>query len=138
MDTSEGTVIGVFTCEQCDLSSPYTFYGQKPPNTRAIVLLEECYGMRDPFNPEREKFLVLGSKCCLCKKTVCVGTECSIFYTKRFCLPCVREHLEQFPEQIQMELAKKKTAKKILGSAPFFGVGPNLSSVLLHDTGHSL
>ncbi|XP_026857982.1 cysteine-rich DPF motif domain-containing protein 1 isoform X2 [Electrophorus electricus] len=75
MDTSEGTVIGVFTCEQCDLSSPYTFYGQKPPNTRAIVLLEECYGMRDPFNPEREKFLVLGSKCCLCKKTVCVGTR---------------------------------------------------------------
>ncbi|XP_007232338.2 cysteine-rich DPF motif domain-containing protein 1 [Astyanax mexicanus] len=112
MDSGEGAVRGVFTCELCELSSPYTFYGQKPPNTRGIVLLEECYGMRDPFSPEKEKFLVLGSKCCLCNKIVCVGTECSLFYTKRFCLPCVREHLHQFPEQIQTELAKKKPTQK--------------------------
>ncbi|KAL6460034.1 hypothetical protein MHYP_G00317930 [Metynnis hypsauchen] len=74
MDSSEGAARGVFTCELCELSSPYTFYGQKPPNTTGIVLLEECYGMRDPFSPEKEKFLVLGSKCCVCNKTVCVGT----------------------------------------------------------------
>ena len=26
-----------FMCELCGLSTPYTYYGQKPPNTRAIV-----------------------------------------------------------------------------------------------------
>ncbi|XP_051977096.1 cysteine-rich DPF motif domain-containing protein 1 [Xyrauchen texanus] len=112
MDLSEGSVLGVFTCELCELSSPYSFYGQKPPNTRAIVLLEECYGMRDPFSPDKEKFLVLGSKCCVCNKMVCVSTDCSLFYTKRFCLPCVRNHIHQFPEQIQNELAKKRNVHK--------------------------
>ncbi|XP_055046354.2 cysteine-rich DPF motif domain-containing protein 1 [Misgurnus anguillicaudatus] len=116
MDLNEGSALGVFNCKLCDLSSPYTFYGQKPPNTRAIVLLEECYGMRDPFSPEREKFLVLGSKCSLCNKNVCVGADCSLFYTKRFCLPCVREHIHQFPEQIQTELVKKKNIQKTSSS----------------------
>ncbi|KAK3518122.1 hypothetical protein QTP70_033217 [Hemibagrus guttatus] len=80
--------------------------------TTSLRFLEDCYGMRDPFTPNKDKFLILGSKCSLCKKTVCVGTDCSIFYTKRFCLPCVRKNLEQFPEQIQIEIAKKKTAQK--------------------------
>ncbi|KAI7791765.1 cysteine-rich DPF motif domain-containing protein 1 [Triplophysa rosa] len=116
MDLNEGSALGVFRCKLCELSSPYTFYGQKPPNTRAIVLLEECYGMKDPFSPDREKFLVLGSKCSLCSKTVCVGADCSLFYTKRFCLPCVRDHIHQFPEQIQAELAKKKNTQKTSSS----------------------
>ncbi|XP_058273450.1 cysteine-rich DPF motif domain-containing protein 1 [Hemibagrus wyckioides] len=112
MEDTEEAQTGTFTCELCELSTEYTFYGRKPPNTRAIGFLEDCYGMRDPFTPNKDKFLILGSKCSLCKKTVCVGTDCSIFYTKRFCLPCVRKNLEQFPEQIQIEIAKKKTAQK--------------------------
>nr|AAI24073.1 Si:ch211-239e6.4 [Danio rerio] len=74
MDLTEGSALGVFSCQLCEVSSPYSFYGQKPPNTRAIVLLEGCFGIKDPFSPEREKFLILGSKCSLCSKTVCVGT----------------------------------------------------------------
>ncbi|XP_041934786.1 cysteine-rich DPF motif domain-containing protein 1 [Alosa pseudoharengus] len=106
--STEGSVRGMFTCETCDLSTPFTYYGQKPPNTRAIVLLEESYVLKDPFSPNRDKFIVLGAKCTLCSKVVCIGTDCSLFYTKRFCLPCVRENLDQFPQQIQAELAKKK------------------------------
>ncbi|XP_041637019.1 cysteine-rich DPF motif domain-containing protein 1 [Cheilinus undulatus] len=101
-----------FTCHLCGLSSPFTYYGQKPPNTRAIVLLEECFVTRDPFNPDQEKFLVLGSSCSLCSMRVCVGSECSLFYTKRFCMQCVNKHLDQFPHQIQAELAKKKQSSK--------------------------
>ncbi|MBN3311079.1 cysteine-rich DPF motif domain-containing protein 1 isoform X3 [Amia ocellicauda] len=108
----DGGCRGEFTCEFCSLSASYTYYGQKPPNTRAIVLLEECFVMRDPFSPDKEKFLVLGSSCSLCRKMVCVGPDCSLFYTKRFCLKCVREHLEEFPQQIQMEVAKKKQTHK--------------------------
>ncbi|KAG7454789.1 hypothetical protein MATL_G00263580 [Megalops atlanticus] len=111
MDAVSGSV-GSFTCELCGLSAPFSYYGQKPPNTRAIVLMEECFVMKDPFCPEKEKFLVLGSNCSLCHKTVCVGAECSLFYTKRFCLQCVREHVEHFPRQIQTELGKKKQTQK--------------------------
>ncbi|XP_061618752.1 cysteine-rich DPF motif domain-containing protein 1 [Phyllopteryx taeniolatus] len=96
-----------FTCQSCGLSCPYTSYGQKPPNTRAIVLLEECYVTKDPFSPDKDKFLVLGSKCSLCGVTVCVGSDCSLFYTKRFCLHCVNKNLELFPRQVRTELAKK-------------------------------
>ncbi|XP_060886092.1 cysteine-rich DPF motif domain-containing protein 1 [Labrus mixtus] len=101
-----------FTCQSCGLSSPFTYYGQKPPNTRAIVLLEECFVTRDPFSPDREKFLVLGSSCSLCSMCVCVAPECSLFYTKRFCMQCVNKHLDQFPQQIRAELAKKKQSTK--------------------------
>ncbi|XP_074554530.1 cysteine-rich DPF motif domain-containing protein 1 [Halichoeres trimaculatus] len=105
-----------FTCHLCGLSSPFTYYGQKPPNTRAIVLLEECFVTRDPFSPDKEKFLVLGSKCSLCGISVCVGSECSLFYTKRFCMQCVNQHLDQFPRQVQAELAKKKQSIKAVVS----------------------
>ncbi|XP_029969655.1 cysteine-rich DPF motif domain-containing protein 1-like [Salarias fasciatus] len=98
----------IFTCQLCGLSSPFVYYGQKPPNTRAIVLLEECFVTKDPFSPEKEKFLVLGSTCSLCSLCVCVASDCSLFYTKRFCMRCVNKHLDQFPHQIQAELAKKK------------------------------
>ncbi|XP_030576271.1 cysteine-rich DPF motif domain-containing protein 1 isoform X1 [Archocentrus centrarchus] len=63
-----------FTCQLCGLTSPFTYYGQKPPNTRAIVLLEECFVTKDPFSPDRDKFLVLGSICSLCGTCVCVGS----------------------------------------------------------------
>ncbi|KAM9327515.1 cysteine-rich DPF motif domain-containing protein 1 isoform 1-T1 [Pholidichthys leucotaenia] len=102
----------VFTCQLCHLSSPYTYYGQKPPNTRAIVLLEECFVSKDPFSPDKEKFLILGSICSLCNVRVCVGSDCSLFYTKRFCMRCVNKHLDQFPHQVQAELAKKKQSSK--------------------------
>lgn len=38
--------------------------------------------------------------------------DCSLFYTKRFCMQCVNKHLDQFPHQIRAELAKKKQSSK--------------------------
>ncbi|XP_069484281.1 cysteine-rich DPF motif domain-containing protein 1 [Ambystoma mexicanum] len=103
---------GVFRCQLCKLTAPYSYFGQKPPNTRSIVLLEECYVMKDPFTPDKEKFLILGSKCSACSRLVCVGMECSLFYSKRFCLPCIDEHKAQFPPEIQQDLAKRRTHAK--------------------------
>uniref|UniRef100_A0A1A7YWN9 Cysteine-rich DPF motif domain-containing protein 1 n=1 Tax=Iconisemion striatum TaxID=60296 RepID=A0A1A7YWN9_9TELE len=112
MDETTETALKTFTCQLCGLSSPFTYYGQKPPNTRAIVLLEECFVTKDPFSPEKEKFLVLGSTCSICSLCVCVGSDCSLFYTKRFCMQCVNKRLDQFPQQIQAELMKKKQSSK--------------------------
>ncbi|PWA27024.1 cysteine-rich DPF motif domain-containing protein 1 [Gambusia affinis] len=110
--TATETPQNLFSCQLCGLSTSYTYYGQKPPNTRAIVLLEECFVTKDPFSPDKEKFLVLGSACSLCNMCVCVGPDCSLFYTKRFCMQCVNKHLDQFPHQIRAELAKKKQSSK--------------------------
>ncbi|KAM4748689.1 LOW QUALITY PROTEIN: cysteine-rich DPF motif domain-containing protein 1 [Rhinophrynus dorsalis] len=101
---------GLFECQLCKLSVPYTYFGQKPPNTRSVILLEECYVMKEPFNPDKEKFLVLGSPCSLCKKVVCV--ECSLFYSKRFCLPCMTKNRESFPPEIQQDLDRRKVQSK--------------------------
>ncbi|KAG8438644.1 hypothetical protein GDO86_004999 [Hymenochirus boettgeri] len=103
---------GRFECQLCGLSSPYTYFGQRPPNSRSVMLLEECFTMNDPFTPDREKFLILGSPCSLCEKIVCVGSECSIFYSKRFCLPCVMKNRDEFPPEIQQDLDKRKAQKK--------------------------
>ncbi|NXJ16983.1 CDPF1 protein, partial [Odontophorus gujanensis] len=103
---------GEFKCQLCGLTAPYTYYGQKPPNSHSVVILEDSYVMKDPFTPDKEKFLVLGSLCSLCRRTVCVGTECSLFYTKRFCLPCVNENLRAFPLEIQEDMDKRKPQSK--------------------------
>ncbi|KAF7248258.1 Cysteine-rich DPF motif domain-containing protein 1 [Varanus komodoensis] len=42
------------------------------------ILLEECYVMKDPFTSDKGKFLLLGSRCSLCCKRVCVGTGCKL------------------------------------------------------------
>ncbi|CAL8282399.1 unnamed protein product [Boreogadus saida] len=104
---SRGLLQNTFTCELCGLSTPFTYFGQKPPNTRAIVLLEECFVTKDPFSPDKERFLVLGSNCSLCGSSACVGSNCSLFYTARFCMRCVNKNLHQFPGPIQKELGKK-------------------------------
>ncbi|XP_068134319.1 cysteine-rich DPF motif domain-containing protein 1 isoform X2 [Hyperolius riggenbachi] len=103
---------GIFECGLCGLSVPYTYFGQKPPSTQSVILLEECFIMMDPFTPDKDKFLVLGSPCSVCKRTVCVGTDCSLFYAKRFCLPCVTENKGEFPPEIQQDLEKRKAQTK--------------------------
>ncbi len=40
--------------------------------------------------------------------------DCSLFYTKRFCLPCVRDHLQQFPEEVQNEVLRKECPEDVL------------------------
>ncbi|XP_057412106.1 cysteine-rich DPF motif domain-containing protein 1 isoform X1 [Balaenoptera acutorostrata] len=125
--------LGVFECQLCALTAPYSYVGQQPPGTQSVVglghsahwhhflscsLLEESYVMRDPFTPNKDRFLILGSRCGLCGRLVCVGPECSLFYSKRFCLPCVRENIDAFPQEIQQDLEKRKVPSKRPASQP--------------------
>ncbi|NWV03740.1 CDPF1 protein, partial [Ptilonorhynchus violaceus] len=75
-------------------------------------LLEEAYVMKDPFTPDKDKFLIVGSPCSLCSKLVCIGTDSSLFYSKRFCLPCVKENLKAFPLETQEDIDKRKPQEK--------------------------
>ncbi|KAL8194470.1 UNVERIFIED_CONTAM: Cysteine-rich DPF motif domain-containing protein 1 [Gekko kuhli] len=109
--SKEPPLQGTFECELCGLRVPYSYYGQKPPNTYSVTLLEDSFVMRDPFTPDKDKFLILGSECSLCSKRVCVGTDCSLFYAKRFCLPCANSHSEEFPLEIKQDLEKRTHSK---------------------------
>ncbi|XP_038049345.1 cysteine-rich DPF motif domain-containing protein 1-like [Patiria miniata] len=95
-----------FQCSLCDFKSPYDYFGSKPPFANAVVLLEKAYVLKDPFVPEG-RHITVGSHCSVCKRAVCAGQDCSLFYTKRFCLPCVKKHFNEFPQEIQQELEKK-------------------------------
>jgi len=105
MTTNKSTK-GVFTCNICKSEFPYEYFGTKPPFHPRVIFLEEVYAMKDPFTPE-PKPLCLGSLCSLCQSSVCVSPKCSLFYTKRFCFQCVKDNLEEFPDQIQKEYLKK-------------------------------
>ncbi|XP_025021009.1 cysteine-rich DPF motif domain-containing protein 1 [Python bivittatus] len=100
-----------FECELCGLTAPYSYYGQQPPNAYSVTLLEDCYVIKDPFTPEKDRILILGAQCSLCHKRVCVGPDCSLFYSKRFCLPCVNSHINEFPLEIEEDLKKKAHSK---------------------------
>ncbi|NXI00766.1 CDPF1 protein, partial [Pachycephala philippinensis] len=75
-------------------------------------LLEEAYVMKDPFTPEKDKFLIVGSHCSLCSRAVCFGTDCSLFYSKRFWLPYVKENVKAFPLENQEDMDKRKPQQK--------------------------
>lgn len=39
----------------------------------SFSLLEESYVMKDPFTSDKDRFLILGSRCSVCSRLVCVG-----------------------------------------------------------------
>ncbi|XP_042523283.1 cysteine-rich DPF motif domain-containing protein 1 isoform X2 [Dipodomys spectabilis] len=82
------------------------------------ALLEESYVMKDPFTTDKGRFLVLGARCSVCSRLVCVGPECSLFYSKRFCLPCVRKNVGAFPQEIQRDTETRTAASKKPCSRP--------------------
>ncbi|XP_014438071.1 cysteine-rich DPF motif domain-containing protein 1 isoform X4 [Tupaia chinensis] len=110
---AERHALGVFECQLCALTAPYSYKGQKPPNTQSVVLLEDSYVMKDPFTPDKDGFLVLGSRCSLCSRL-----ECSLFYSRRLCLPCVQENISAFPREIRQDLEKRKAPSKRPSSQP--------------------
>ncbi|NWR09380.1 CDPF1 protein, partial [Paradoxornis webbianus] len=75
-------------------------------------LLEGAHVVKDPFTPDKDKFLITGSHWSLCSRAVCVGTDCGLFYSKSFCLPCVKENLKAFPLEIQEDVDKRKPQQK--------------------------
>lgn len=105
-ESEEKTLI-VFDCFNCKLRENVDYKGTKPPFARELMLKEAGYIMRDPFSEAgRGQLLVLGSDCSACGRMVCLGKECSVFYTKTFCLPCARDHLESLPGVIKSKLVQ--------------------------------
>ncbi|KAK6176806.1 hypothetical protein SNE40_015038 [Patella caerulea] len=96
-----------FSCDICKFKANYEYYGSKPSFVKSLVLLEEAYLMRDPFTSDAG-LIILGAHCSTCKKCVCLTGECSLFYTKRFCMECVYSNINEFPLEIQEEIRKKQ------------------------------
>ncbi|XP_071174274.1 cysteine-rich DPF motif domain-containing protein 1-like isoform X2 [Mytilus edulis] len=90
--------VTVAACADKNLSSRYLFI--------KLSLMEDSYLCKDPFSAEGG-FITLGSHCSMCQLSVCCSTECSLFYTKRFCIDCCKSKIEQFPQEIQQEILRK-------------------------------
>ena len=94
----EKETIKIFKCEICGFKERYEFYGECWDVFKGFRFEEGgSFVMKDPF--DQSSFLILGSCCSNCRKTVC--EDCSVYYTKRFCLDCVQENFNEFPKQIQ-------------------------------------
>ncbi|XP_048743486.2 cysteine-rich DPF motif domain-containing protein 1-like isoform X1 [Ostrea edulis] len=89
----------IFVCQNCRFSVPYDYFGRRPPFSKSFVLMEEAFVMKDPFSADGG-MITLGSNCSSCGAIVCLSQDCSLFYTKRFCLPCVKRNLRDFPSEI--------------------------------------
>jgi len=109
MEKKEDTeIINYFKCSSCSLYETYDYFGQTPPFSPAITFMEKTYVKKDPFSPAgRGLFIVLGSHCALCDNTFCQSSECSIFYTKRFCISCVKKNTIEFPPEILQEIKRQ-------------------------------
>lgn len=98
---------GIFTCFLCGMNEKYHYYGRSPPFVKSISFTEEVFVAKDPFVPKDQRlFLLLGSHCSVCNKSVCQSKNCSIFYIKRFCINCAKSHYSTFPKQIQKDIQK--------------------------------
>ncbi|KAI1238909.1 hypothetical protein IHE44_0012000 [Lamprotornis superbus] len=98
---------------KCVSYQPHTHtMGRRHQTQLSVVLLEKAYVMKDPITPDKDKFLIVESHCSLCTRAVCVGTDYSLFHSKRFCLPCVKENLNAFPLEIKEDMDKRKPQQK--------------------------
>jgi len=98
-----------FQCSSCGLCELCHYFGSSPPFVRkSLEFSEECYVMLDPFTPYSPKsansFIVLGGECSECRVTVCV--ECSIYFSRRFCINCAQYNINEFPPDVQSRIVK--------------------------------
>lgn len=55
------------------MSVEVLYHGSQLSVPSPYSLLEESYIMKDPFSSDKARFLVLGSRCSVCGRLVCVG-----------------------------------------------------------------
>jgi len=127
----------VFQCSLCPFYAAYDRYDSKYLNESTVTttknkkdpsitidLLEQVYLLRDPFIAIKDKdkdkedqtkisSLIIGSTCSVCSRPVCVHSDCSLFYTRRFCLKCLSKYRDEFPREILDEINVKKLEKFI-------------------------
>lgn len=129
----------VFQCSLCPFYAAYDRYDSKYINDSipsavsttqnsknkkdpsiTINLIEKVYLLRDPFVLVKDKdkedqtklsSLIIGSTCSVCSCPVCVHADCSLFYTRRFCLKCVAKYRDEFPREILDEIGVKRLDK---------------------------
>ena len=104
-----------FACHACEFSTTADGPARAGPRPGSgIAFLEAVYVRRDPFAP-RLRPLVIGADCSMCGKAFCVAPTCSIFYCKRFCLPCADSVRAAFPPEVVRELDGALRQKKEAG-----------------------
>jgi hypothetical protein len=128
----------VFQCSLCPFYAAYDRYDTKyideaiQPSTSTtknkkeasikIDLLEKVYLLRDPFVSIKDKdkvdqtklsSVIIGATCSVCSCPICVHSDCSLFYTRRFCLKCIAKYRDEFPREILDEIGVKKLDKFI-------------------------
>lgn len=126
----------VFQCSLCPFYATYDRYGSKyldessAPTTQnsknkrepsfTINLLEDVYLLRDPFVAVKDQdkgdqskvpSVIIGATCSVCSRPVCMHADCSVFYTRRFCLPCLARYQDEFPREILDEVGAKRLEK---------------------------
>ncbi|UJR27463.1 hypothetical protein I4U23_008750 [Adineta vaga] len=138
MTDDETNEPNVFQCSLCPFYAAYDRYDSKYiddsnlPTTQqsrnkkdpalVINLLEKVYLLRDPFIAIKDKdkdkdgqsklsSVIIGSICSVCSCPICVHLDCSLFYTRRFCLKCVSKYRHEFPKEILDEIGTKRLEK---------------------------
>ena len=99
-----------FECSICGLAELCQYFGDKPPFTKHLLEFEEdVYVMIDPFKARQSRYnsdyLVLGGACSACRVDACM--ECSVYFTKRFCIKCAEFNINEFPKDMQGKIVKQ-------------------------------
>ena len=108
-----------FKCSSCHLNEVCHFLGKTlPSHKKRVTFKEDTFVMRDPFTPRVVaahsanrspwsgcNLLVIGGFCTICQSSVCV--DCSMFYTRRYCLDCAANHIREFPADVGAKIQKK-------------------------------
>uniref|UniRef100_A0A0R3RY62 Cysteine-rich DPF motif domain-containing protein 1 n=1 Tax=Elaeophora elaphi TaxID=1147741 RepID=A0A0R3RY62_9BILA len=111
------------------------FRNRSSVNERRLAQTKANNGSKASGNKAKSIFdvLVLGAICSICGQSVCIGEDCSIFYTKTFCVVCITREKSHFPKSFIEVFSFSKARQAIIypyflrGSAMF----PTLSSIKL-------
>nr|ACE77069.1 BJA-10 [Carukia barnesi] len=106
-----------FACSLCGLRvdgcrniSPGSEKDKKERSNRTskVIFLEDVFAIDDPFSENKNVPLAVGGFCCICNASVCMNQDCSIYYTRRFCIQCAKENIARFPAEMEKEIKKRK------------------------------
>lgn len=96
-----------FECSGCKFRTVYEYHGREPPHFKGYKLLEDAYVIENPFIPPKQNnFIVIGSQCTKCNKTVCKDDSCSFYYDGTFCFECAKQESPNFPSSVREKFNK--------------------------------
>uniref|UniRef100_A0A6G3ML18 Cysteine-rich DPF motif domain-containing protein 1 n=1 Tax=Henneguya salminicola TaxID=69463 RepID=A0A6G3ML18_HENSL len=90
-----------FKCYICELKYQYNeFKYGKQEKDSYFDFVPDSFLLKNPFEKNPKRHILVGAKCYLCQNTVCASEECCKYYKNYYCSLCLKNKKSDIPNEL--------------------------------------